>query len=45
VRLVVSAPGYDAWQFIDSQGGPPGVIRLESEEKKELSIRLHKQKG
>jgi hypothetical protein len=43
VRLVVSAPGYSTWQFLGSQG-QPGIIRLEPQEKKDLSIRLHKQK-
>jgi hypothetical protein len=44
VRLVVRAPGYSAWQFIGNQE-PAGVIRLRPEERRELSIKLHKEKN
>jgi hypothetical protein len=43
VRFIVYAPGYDAWQFTSSRE-PAGIIRMESEERRELSIKLHREK-
>ncbi|MGH9500081.1 MAG: carboxypeptidase regulatory-like domain-containing protein [Terriglobales bacterium] len=43
VRFAVYAPGYNAWQFAGSQE-PAGVIYLGSEERKELTIKLHSEK-
>jgi Carboxypeptidase regulatory-like domain len=43
VSFVVSAPGYNTWNIVDGQ--PDGVIRLQPEERRELSIKLYRQKN
>jgi len=44
VNFEVRAPGYKAWQFMGAQG-PPGIIHLQPEEKRELIVRLQKQRS
>jgi hypothetical protein len=43
IRIVVSAPGYESWELTDV-GQTAGIIRLEPDEKRELNIKLNKQK-
>jgi hypothetical protein len=43
VRLAVTASGYETWQFTEQ--GPPGIIHIEPEARRELTIKLHKQKN
>ncbi len=41
VRFVVSAPGYETWQYSEREE-TSGVIRVESGANVDLSIRIHK---
>lgn len=43
VKFVVSAPGYNSWQYKSASAqDPPGVIHVDSGAKVELSIRIQK---